>query len=626
MTFRQFAFNNVIRNKRIYAGYFLSSAFSVMVFFVYAIFAFHPNLTNESIGSQVAIGLHFAESIIYVFSFIFVLYSMSSFLKTRKKEFGLMVMHGMTNRQLRTMVFLENMLIGFFATIMGIGIGFILAKLLLLIAENLLNLEQSLSFYFPTHALILTFAAFIILFMVISIFTVSVLKGNKLIDLIKGSVKPKAEPKSSVWLSLLAILLIGSGYVVALNVKGAAVSMAMLPVTTVVIIGTYFLFTQLSVYFIKKGKQRKGIFWRKTNMILLSDLDYRMKDNARTFFFVAIVSTVSFSAIGSLVGFKSMMTNIFLDENPFAFEYSSSSSSNHDEHLLILEAALDQENIEYMKVEAVMKDVTLVDPNENTTIVKLSDYNEVAKAAGEKTVQLSKNEAIQVFYSNSLIGSANEDNPSVVLEDNTNLQVVEKVKSVTLPNFTSYFVVEDVLFEQLKGEKQITFLAYDIPNWQETEAIGKMLTKDWSASNQKEFKFTSLAYDMYVMNQGYSAIMFVGLFIGAVFFVAAGSFLYFRLYTDLEEDKKKFSAIMKMGLTEQELTKVITQQLMVLFFVPILVAVVHGGVALTALQRMFGYSLLTESILVLGSFFLIQVVYFLFIRTTYIRNIKSEIL
>ncbi len=79
MTFRQFAFNNVFRNKRIYAAYFLSSLFSVLVFFVYAIFAFHPGLSK--INPNVAVGLHFAEAIIYVFSFIFVLVSMSAFLK-----------------------------------------------------------------------------------------------------------------------------------------------------------------------------------------------------------------------------------------------------------------------------------------------------------------------------------------------------------------------------------------------------------------------------------------------------------------------------------------------------------------------------------------------------------------
>src|SRR5690606_16720495 len=118
------------------------------------------------------------------------------------------------------------------------------------------------------------------------------------VDLIKGNEAPKKEPKASVYLSVLSIILLAAGYTTALIVKNLQVIIAMIPVTIVVIIGTYFLFTQLSVYTINLLKKSKNFFWKKTNLVLMSDLAYRMKDNARTFFFVAIVSTVAFSAIG----------------------------------------------------------------------------------------------------------------------------------------------------------------------------------------------------------------------------------------------------------------------------------------------------------------------------------------
>ena len=219
-----------------------------------------------------------------------------------------MVMLGMTNQQLRRMVFLENVLIGFFATISGVGVGLVFAKLILLTAETALGLKETLAFYIPWQAIVLTCGAFLFLFIVISFFTVSILKGNKLIDLIKGSSAPKKEPKASILLSILATFLLIAGYVVALTARGIEVVVVMVPVTIIVIIGTYFLFTQLSVFIIHRLKKRKSLFWKKTNLVLLSDLAYRMKDNARAFFFVAIVSTVAFSAIGSLVGFRYMFT------------------------------------------------------------------------------------------------------------------------------------------------------------------------------------------------------------------------------------------------------------------------------------------------------------------------------
>jgi len=125
------------------------------------------------------------------------------------------------------------------------------------------------------------------------------------------------------------------------------------------------------------------------------------------------------------------------------------------------------------------------------------------------------------------------------------------------------------------------------------------------------------------MNQAYGIVLFIGLFIGAVFFVASGSFLYFRLYADLPDDKAKFKSIAKLGLTDRELSGIVTKQLMILFFVPIVVAFVHGVVALTSMQNMFGYSLMTTSMTVLGTFMLIQAVYFLLIRGRYVREVVS---
>ncbi len=164
MTFRQFAFNNVLRNKRLYIAYFLSSMFTVMVFFTFAIFAFHPAFSDGAINQNALFGMLAAGGIIYVFSFFFVLYSMSAFLQSRKKEFGLLMMLGATNKQIRLMVFLENILIGFFATVGGILTGLVFAKAILLVAENVLIISESLNFYFPTLAIVITFISFMFLF------------------------------------------------------------------------------------------------------------------------------------------------------------------------------------------------------------------------------------------------------------------------------------------------------------------------------------------------------------------------------------------------------------------------------------------------------------------------------
>src|SRR5699024_7347159 len=308
--------------KRLYAAYFLSSLFTVMVFFTFAIFAFHPAFLDGSIRGEVLYGMAVAGGIIYVFSFFFVLYSMSSFLQSRKKEFGMLMMQGMSTRQIRLMVFLENMLIGFFATVFGIVLGLIFAKDILLLAEKVLIINESLNFYFPLLAIAVTFVSFIVLFFCISLVVSFILRTEKLIDLIKGGQQPKGEPKASKLLGLLAAVLLLAGYGTALYVRGMQVVLAMLPVIAVVVVGTYLLFPQLSVAIIHRLKRSKPFFWRKTNMLLFSDLSFRMKDNARTFFMVTIISTVAFSAIGSLYGFQSYITRGLGNVSPYTFSYT----------------------------------------------------------------------------------------------------------------------------------------------------------------------------------------------------------------------------------------------------------------------------------------------------------------
>ena len=638
MTFQQFAFNNVLRNKRTYAAYFLSSTFAVMVFFVYAIFAFHPALKTEDIHNTVSQGLHFAEAIIYVFSFIFVLFSMSSFLKTRKKEFGLLIMHGMTNWQLRKMVFLENVYLGFFATVSGIGLGLIFAKLILLIAEEVLRLDLTLHFYIPIQAIVLTFVAFFLLFVIISLVTVGILKENKLVDLIKGSVRPKKEPKASLFLSFVAFSLLAIGYIVALNVKGLAVVSAMIPVTIIVIIGTYFFFTQLSVYVVKALRNRRLIFWKKTNIVLFSDLAYRMKDNARTFFFVAIVSTVAFSAIGTLVGFRSLLFTSLEEENPFAFEYiSERGNAEKEEHLSLIRRELNKADIPFSELTVNVKQVAIEGEKRLLNVVSESDYQKMGTLSGRsfEKVSLDENESAFVYYKNALA----DDNLAGTkafyplqsgislnsIEKHLDLEIKQSFGTNLFPTQESYLIVSDERFKEFTQhftESSYTF--FMVKEWKNALEVSRKLAEvipEWGNSHM----YFSLPYTWDVFNQMYSATFFVGLFIGAVFFVAAGSFLYFRLYTDLEEEQRKFSIIHKLGLTEKELSKIVTVQLILLFFVPIVVAVIHGAVALTALQHMFKHSLVKESSLVLGSFFMIQVVYFLLIRYGYLRKIKQAL-
>ena len=621
MTFRQFAFRNVFRNKRLYIAYFLSSMFTVMVFFTFANFAFHPSLTGENMNDHVTQGMLVAGGIIYVFSFFFILYSMSSFLQSRKKEFGILMIQGMSNRQIRWMVFLENMIIGFFATIFGIGLGLAFSKLILLIAEHLLVLEDRLNFYFPTIALLLTFGSFIVLFFCISLFVTVVLRTNKLITLIKGDKIGKTEPRASILLTILAVLLIGSGYTVALSVEGTQVVVALFPVVIVVILGTYLFFTQLSVYTINKLKNNEYLFWKQTNMILFSDLSYRTKDNARAFFMVAIISTVAFSAIGTLVGLNSYLTEGLTKAQPISFVQHVEDEQHIEEVAVILE--------EYeLAVKEAEVTLTYFEQNDGLILITTADqYNRFARLIGEEEISLRPNQMTVVEQSARNIAPVNIDfeEASIMLADETEIFVdndlVGVAKRDILPELMHYFIVGSDIYEQL-GEPVLT---EKIHAWQVISGDEENIIEAGRVMYEKIPGVTAIDLIYYDTFQMWSPILFVGLFIGLVFFVSAGSFLYFRLYTDLADDKEKFSIIRKIGLTTKEMTTVITKQIMILFFVPIIVALIHGAVALTALANLFGYNLVYESMIVLSIFFGIQIIYFIIVRYFYTKQVKFAV-
>ncbi|HFJ9271733.1 ABC transporter permease [Bacillus cereus] len=623
MNIRELAYRNVTRNRRTYSAYFLSSAFAIMAFFVYSFFAFHPALSAGELGQYIFVSMSFAQSIIYLFTFFFILYSMGMFLKTRKREIGILMMLGMTKYQLKRLIFFENIMIGIGAIIFGILSGMLFSGGLLFVAPMILKLDISLSYYIPMKAIVVTSIMFFILFMIISLFSAGMIRKNKIMKLFRGSAEAKPEPKASIISSILAVVLLSAGYVGALLSHGAMVFIMMIPVTTVVIIGTYLLYKQLSVFIIRLCKKSKRFYWTQTNIITLSDLAYRMRDNARMFFIVTIISTVAFSAIGTLVGFASMTKGIM--ERPISFHYhSKQGNSNESQHIQMIDKGLKKHSIAASKTNISTKK-TEEQSLRSAIFIKESDYKKYAKLTEEPFNTVANKEV--VFLSANIPGPTMKERKEITLPNmNENLKV-KKVTSSSLGKILrgNVYVISNSQYDSLQdGFIETKDYMYKTERTKDEIEIGKELTHQIKPY-QEYSTFSAEEYEQNQSLQITGPILFVGFFIGIVFFVCAGSFLYFRLFSDLEDDVRLFEMIRKVGLTSRELSKVVTIRLALLFFVPIGVATLHGAVALTALGQMFEYSLFKENTVVLSIFIVIQVVYFLLIRSRYVKQLKERL-
>ncbi|PGS77497.1 ABC transporter permease [Bacillus cereus] len=644
MTFQQFAFNNIMRSKRTYAAHFLSSTFSVMVFFIYALLFFHPGLqeelasTSKTMSKLGTMGMQISQYLIFIFSFFFLLYSVSSFLKTRKKEFGILMMHGMTPSQFNKLIFLENMLIGIASVASGILMGLILSKLMLLLSANILAIDNGLPFYIPFKAVFMTAGAFLILFLIISLFTSKMVKVNNLIDLMRSEEKPKPEPKASKILALLSFILIGLGYafVFYFAIEREFEMPYLVAGVACVVVGTYFLFSQLSVYVIRVLKNKELLFFNKTNLLTISELAYRMKDNATMFFMLAVISAVAFTGIGTCLA----MGNKGLIEmtNPFAFTYTSISGNPHEEeHIEEIKKELTTSKFSY-HVEAISPKFT----ENNYTLIKLTEYNRFANLFGCKTEKLDNDQEI-ILVSTSVTQKEKYARgkgipPQLDLMQGNSYMTLKVKKAIPHLIFpiqnSATIVVSDSLYDKFPNidiedgpivKKKYGFV---VDNWEKTKIITKKLESQIGRIDMKNshYSFESLYSNWISSKQQNGILLIVSVLVGIVFFTFAASLLYFRLYADLEKEQKQYEMIAKVGLSRKELKRIVTRQLILMFFLPIILAVVHSGVAFVALQRLVDFSVIQTSITVFLVFLSIQSVYFFTVRWRYLQKLYKKIM
>ncbi|WP_377521007.1 hypothetical protein [Priestia megaterium] len=435
----------------------------------------------------------------------------------------------------------------------------------------------------------------------------------------------------SIILSLIAAVLLGGGYYLAATTTLQTIGIRFFPVILMTIVGTYFFYTQLSVFLLKLVKRNKYFYWKQTRLVTISDLAYRMKDNARMFFLVTIASAVAFCAIGALSAFGGFK-KVYEEKAQFPVVYQSAEKNPQEaKHLQAIEQDFKKQKFPFTKIKTTIVEQTDMKTKQPVELIRLSDYNQFAKTAKQETLSLK---GTQVYKLETTMYNPvkSKNPPSIHLKESD--VAIKPVKTIRNNVITSgiigyeVYVISDSLFSQIKNP--LNHVRYYTENWLATKDIGMAIygSKNGiytdSYSSTAEFAYTSNGYDYNMMAGMYKTMLFVALLVGCVFFIAAGSFLYLRLYTDLDYDKRQYSTIAKVGLTEKELNKIITPQLLLLFFIPLAIAFVHSVFAFIALQSMFEFSISKETAVVLLGFGAVQVLYFLLSRFRYLTHIKKE--
>ncbi len=645
MTFFQFACNNVSRNGRAYAAYFLSSTFAILLFFLYATLSNHPDLLHKGYVSSIIIGgMQTAQGIICVFSFFSILYSMGSFLRGRNKEFGILTILGISNRQLIWMVFLENMLLGLASILVGLTVGLLLSKLFLMLGSLILDIPP-LPFYIPVQALQLTFVAFLTLFALVSLAAIFFLRNATVLTLLTGSRRPKKEPHASTLLALLAFVLLVVAYILAVSYRlspGETVPTQAFLVILLVAVGTYLLYGQLSVFLLQGLQKRRSYAWRGTHLLWISELAYNMKDNARLLFAIAMLLSVAFTATGTLAVEKSQMD---ATNSPFAFSLvqDHSYSPALSEAQKLLNQSLDTAHFTYVALRFPFITLKDSDNYRNGKVISASNYNRLAAAVQFPTLAVQPGEAIAFPYQQKNNTLAHTLPTSLSLgSEQKQLRVVHSTALGALDYELMFsnglFVVTDQDYQsQTIQEQQGLGVVYTMSDtqWKMTTQLGTDLRSKMETigdqvdtADKTLFWYNSRAVTYLSTYQIPNVLLFIGLFTAIIFLIASGSFLYFQLYTSLSENKERYRALSKIGLLEKEMRRSVTMQVVTLFFAPFLIAVLNTAFAMAALKNNMhaGTEVLWPTVSTIALFLALQVVYYILVRAQYLSQVKQVLI
>lgn len=641
MTFRQFAYRNVVRNRRIYAAFFMASVFSVMVFFLYSMLLFHPTIEDRFIQEFAIVGMGIAEIILYIFTVFFLFYSMRAFLQARSSEFGVLLHLGMEKRQLNRLIFLETMLIGTAAIGVGTALGFIFSKFFFMIVREIVRLP-ALPLYLSWKPFALTIGAFFSLFILISLIAPVFIKSGKVVDLIRGE-KEEENQTYSKYRGYMGIILLGLSYALATLTSNSIVIRLFILLPPLATIGTYYFFTDTAPLFLQKLRSSRRVYWRKSRLLSISSGIIRLRENARMFFIVTIVSTIAFMSVGTLASLTSFASQ-YRAMNPLGLVYSSEPANEQEEkHVAQLIHELKEEDIAYSLTRfKVVQEISSFS-NSIVNILSLEQVNQLANDLDHLSIHLNEGEALFLPPTNSSFKNLDERIVETELGDSRVKVKIDGAYPYQL--FPAYSIGTNVIILNNMDYRRVllnasgkdagfTYYAFHIPEWQETKDIGLSISDQVAESFLTETKdvlpyaFDNPGHSYSIIRMTFSLLLFIGLLLAGVFFLATGSFIYFQLYTTLAQDRKRFDVLRRLGLTDHELKKIINRQLIPQFFFPWGVAFLHSSFAFLSLQVIWDalaeISIVKELALVLIGFTIMQLMYFYLIRWRYLVHIRAS--
>ena len=612
------AFQNLGKNRRSYISYMITCIITIAMYYIISALAYAGQLDQLYGVAEVRIFLEYGQWIIGVFAVIFLFYTHSFIIKRRKKEFGLYNILGMEKKHIALVLFYETLYCAAITIILGLFFGIVLYRAALLFLMKLVHIsESSLGNPISPASVQLTIVFFLMIFALTFLSTLRQIQIASPIQLLKGSNVGEKEPKARIFMVIAGLLCLGGGYYISITATSPLDAVMLFFIAVIlVIIGTYLLFTSVTIAALKLMRKNKKYYYKPNHFTFISGMLYRMKQNAVGLANICILSTMVLVMIST-----SFLLYISIEDQQ---------RTNYPRHIQVDISSIDPADVPAVEsfIDGIIEE-NQIQPKDTqkfteTSLMVLKDGNRFY-GSNETSFYTDTSAWLLLFLSledyNEITGS------SLTLENSNDIYINPIRQAVSGPQLvldTTLLNVKGTLddFEIADSASKYMvntcyIIAKDSSAIQEmTRSIGQAYgyftnysyTFDLDADDQTQIavkdQLQAAVFDSgnapaeisgYVdcvaestdgYYQLYGGLLFIGVFLGILFLMATVLIIYYKQMTEGYEDRERFQIMQKVGMSRKEVKGTIKTQVLSVFFLPLAVACIHTGFAFPIVSRL----------------------------------------
>lgn len=609
--YKRIARDNIKKNAKSYIPYILASIGTIAMFYIMFALGMNTNLKKLPGFEMVLLLMRFGNVIIGVFAAIFLFYTNSFLMKRRKKEFGLFNILGMEKRHIAKVLFLETIYVSAFSIAGGLLVGIILYKMMFLVLLRILDFEVVLGFEICVSGILAALMLFALIYLIILFHNLRKIHLSNPIELLHGGQVGEKEPKTKWITALLGFICLGGGYYIANTVRTSMEAISLFfAAVLLVIIGTYCLFIAGSILVLKILRRNKKFYYHPKHFVSVSGMIYRMKQNAVGLANICVLSTMVLvmvsTTVSLYVGLDDALKSryekgvnivvqeldyedipIFLEKAEKELDAAGIERNNLEEYrYLTTSAEVTGNRISATHQDMHARDIAMI------TFLDVRDYEKLTK----KDVELGENE----LYMYALRGTkVMEDEVKIqdetwkikkhleecpvpgkvtsilgdvyilVMNDQDAIRLADSMNDITEINSFRYFYGFDTKRGTIEEEEKAMQVIRNLGRDEDYN-----LYCEGREENRQSF------YSMY------GGFLFLGILLGTVFMMAAVLIIYYKQISEGYEDAGRFEIMQKVGMSKHEVRQSIKSQVLMVFFLPVILAGIHVVAAFNIIKQL----------------------------------------